>query len=146
VLPKGADFWDYFAAVLRSTMETLREAPRQTDALARLGMAIISDPQLSARLQHVMRDWIRVIAAFWRQGQAAGAVRDDLPAEVLVSLLQTAKEGLARALLPKDRAPTRKELDRFTDLQIDLFRRVASPAQSRSSQNRKRPSRPEVHS
>jgi AcrR family transcriptional regulator len=127
-LPEGVDFWDYFEAVLRGTMDALREAPRQTDALSRLGMAIISDARLSASLQHAMADWMKVIARFWKQGQEVGAVRDDLPAEVLVGLLQGVKESLARSLLPKDRAPTEKELDRFTDLQIDFFRRVASPA------------------
>jgi AcrR family transcriptional regulator len=137
-LPEGVDFWEYFEAVLRGTMDTLREAPRQTDALARLGMAIISDAQLSARLQHAMRDWMRVIARFWKQGQQVGAVRDDLPAEVLVGLLQAVKEGLARALLPKDRAPTRKELDRFTELQIDFFRRVAGPAHAKAALHHKR--------
>jgi AcrR family transcriptional regulator len=127
-LPEGVDFWDYFEAVLRGTMDALREAPRQTDALSRLGMAIISDARLSASLQHAMADWMKVIARFWKQGQEVGAVRDDMPAEVLVGLLQGVKESLARALLPKDRAPTVKELDHFTDLQIDFFRRVASPA------------------
>jgi hypothetical protein len=85
-----------------------------------------------------LRDAGRIAAKFWRWGQEVGAVRSDLPAELLATLLQEVKGALARALLPADRPPTRKELDRFFDLQLDLFRRMASPGERRTAASRRR--------
>ncbi len=138
-LPEGEfDFWASFEDVLRGTVENLRAAPRQTDALSRLGTAIIRDSHLSQRLQQSMREWMRAATKFWRRGQEVGAVRNDLPAEVLVVLLQGIKEALARVFLPADRAPSRREMDRFIDLQLDSFRRVASPSRPQATLKRRR--------
>ena len=147
-LPEGRfDFWKFFEELLKGTIETLRTAPRQSDALSRLGMAFIHDPALSARLMAALRDFMRLATRFWRRGQEMGAVRSDIPAELLVTVLQGAKEGLARAYLPSDRAPTRSELDRFVEMQLDLFRRVAGPRpQTASRRNPSAPRRPKARS
>jgi AcrR family transcriptional regulator len=137
--PEGdVDFWESFESIVRATMENLRNAPRQTDAVSRLGMAIVSDPELGARLQATMRVWTRAAAKYWRRGQELGAVRTDFSPEALVILLQGVKEALARVLLPTNRAPTQRELDRFIECQLDFFRRVASPSMPRAARKPRR--------
>jgi hypothetical protein len=64
------------------------------------------------------------ITAFWKHGQDIGAVRDDLPVSTLLAMLQDAKLGLIRILMPADRAPNEDEIEAFTRVHFDLVRRI----------------------
>jgi hypothetical protein len=63
----------------------------------------------------------------WKRGQELGAVRDDLPVEMLVAIFGSIKEGLMRPFLPDERVPTTEEIERLAAIQLDLFRRIAEP-------------------
>jgi AcrR family transcriptional regulator len=127
-LPSGrVDFWKFLMEMTRASMESLRAGPGHTEVMTRLGLAATRDPELNARLQPFMRDAARAATRFWRRGQEMGAVRTDLPPMVIVQLLQGVKEALARVALPQGRLPTRREVDRFLDLLMDVYRRIAGP-------------------
>jgi AcrR family transcriptional regulator len=125
-LPAGNfDFWGLVETMARDSLERLRDTPEQTDVIAKLASAMLRDTHLASHLAPLMKGAMKAGARLWQRGQEMGMVRADLPLETLLPLLQGIKETLARVLLPVDQAPSPADLERFIDLQMDLFRRVA---------------------
>jgi AcrR family transcriptional regulator len=121
------DFWAHLTALARTGAAELARDAERAEVLSRVGAAILRDPALAARVAPFIARAMRLSARFWRRGQKLGAVRTDLPPELLADLVRRIKEGLAGALLPADRAPRAAELQRFLRLHLDLVRRLASP-------------------
>ena len=126
-----ADFWAEAEKIQRRALDSLARFPEQTELIAKLGMALLRDSELMARVMPAMADKRQAVAALWEKGRALGAVRTDIPLELLLSVLQGIKESLARALLPRDAVPSAADLERMARIQWDLFRRVAEVAPPR---------------
>jgi AcrR family transcriptional regulator len=127
-LPSGRfDFWAHLEQLVRATMTDLARTAEHAEVVSRLGVAIMRDPALAARVEPFVVRAMRVSARVWRRGQKLGAVRRDLPPALIAELVRRIKEGLAGALLPANRAPSAAELQRFVTIHLDLVRRLASP-------------------
>jgi AcrR family transcriptional regulator len=123
----GARFWDTLRKYIDDTMAVVRRSPHMNELGSRLGFALMKDKELRER---VMGTFVRATAPFvqlWKRGQELGAVRDDLPVEMLVAIFGSIKEGLMRPFLPDERVPTTEEIERLAAIQLDLFRRIAEP-------------------
>ncbi len=123
----AASFWSTMKALQRRALDTLRRSPRQTELVSKLGQALFLRPELAARAAPFMADTRQRISGLWKRGQELGAVRSDLPVELLLSVMQGIKEALARVLLPREHSPSLEELERMAAIQWDFFRRVADP-------------------
>jgi AcrR family transcriptional regulator len=121
------DFWAASAALLESSTTQLREEPQvTTDAMMRLGTALSRHPEVRERmLSGVVTAMMKKVVAIWTRGQEIGAIRDDLPVEKILALVQDAKLTLVRLVMPSDRAATMEEIEAFTRLHFDLVRRVS---------------------
>jgi AcrR family transcriptional regulator len=120
------EFWREVHRLVDQTESYSDKRPLAMDALTRLGTAAARDPVLFARLTgSAMHEITAVSVAFWKHGQAIGAVRDDLSVETLTALLIALKTALTRALLPHDRAASRDELETYIRVHVDLVRRLA---------------------
>jgi AcrR family transcriptional regulator len=128
-LGKPATPKEYWAALRRYVERTMDEglsSQQRLDLLGNLGMAFVDHPELLAHVMPHMAPFREQMVGFVKRGQKIGAVRTDLSAETLITVMQTAKTGLASALLPR-RAPTRAELDKFNELYLDLVIRMVKP-------------------
>jgi AcrR family transcriptional regulator len=120
---------EYWAALRRYVARTMDEglgSQQRLDLLGSLGMAFVDHPELLAQVMPRMGPFRDLMVNFIKRGQKIGAVRVDLSAETLMTVMQTAKTGLAGSLLPR-RTPTRAELDKFNDLYLDLVARMVKP-------------------
>jgi AcrR family transcriptional regulator len=127
-LPAGRfDFWAHLEQLVRATTADLARSAEHADVVSRVGVAIMRDPALAARVEPFVARAMKVSVRVWRRGQKLGAVRRDLPAALIADLVRRIKEGLAGALLPADRAPRAAQLQRFVTIHLDLVRRLASP-------------------
>jgi AcrR family transcriptional regulator len=128
-LGKPKDVKEYWASLRRYVARTMDEGlstQSRLDLLGKLGMAFVDHPELTAHVMPRLAPLRDEMAAFVKRGQKVGAVRTDLSAETLITVMQAAKTGLASSLLPR-RAPTRAELDHFNELYIDLVIRMVKP-------------------
>jgi AcrR family transcriptional regulator len=125
-VPETPDqFWREIVRLFEAHRSELRRSPIQADALLRLATALPRHPELLGRLDgSVVTEATAKIMAFWKHGQDIGAVRDDLPVSTLLAMLQDAKLGLIRILMPADRAPNEDEIEAFTRVHFDLVRRI----------------------
>ena len=131
-LPMPADaatFWDVVHQISRQSLEMLQRAPCSNELLSRMGHAFANDRELATRVMSLFAKPNSAIVAIWRRGQELGAVRSDIPVETLIAVFQGIKESLIRAAMPQGQVLTKAELERLADLQLDLLRRVAVPAQ-----------------
>ncbi len=124
----GAKFWDTIHRFARQSIAMLERTPYANELASRLGHAFANDKELSNRLMQAASKAMTAVAAIWKRGQEVGAVRSDIPVETQIALYQAIKETLIRSYLPNARVPTREEFEHLVDLQLDLFRRVSSPA------------------
>jgi AcrR family transcriptional regulator len=125
--PKDAkEFWAGLKRYVDRTMDEGLSTQQRLDLLGKLGMAFIDHPELAAQVMPRMAPFRDDMVAFFKRGQKSGAVRSDLPAEVLMTLAQAVKTALAGALLPR-RSPTRADLDRFNDIYLELLQRMVKP-------------------
>jgi len=125
----AATFWDVVQQISRQSLEMLQRAPCSNELLSRMGHAFANDRELATRVMSLFAKPNSAIVAIWRRGQELGAVRSDIPVETLIAVFQGIKESLIRVAMPQGQVLTRTELERLADLQLDLLRRVAVPAQ-----------------
>ena len=125
----GAKFWDAIHQFARESLAMLERSPYANELASRLGHAFANDKDLSARVMQAAARSTAAVVAIWKRGQELGAVRSDIPIETQISIYQAIKEALIRSCLPDGRVPTKEEFERLVELQIDLFRRISTPAQ-----------------
>ncbi|HEY5952650.1 MAG TPA: helix-turn-helix domain-containing protein [Kofleriaceae bacterium] len=131
-LGKTADeFWSELERYTWDSLEQLRASPATRDVITRLGTAATRDPALIERLGPLMATAQQHVLAVWTRGQSVGAVRADIPAATLVTVVQAMKTSLAASMLPADRAATDKELEAFTRRYLDLLRRMVEPREKK---------------
>jgi AcrR family transcriptional regulator len=127
-LPDTADaFW---AELRRTSMERLKklETKRLEYAcLIRLANAMLSEPDLAARVMPVFIPGRVKMMAFFERGVELGALRKDLPLTTQMALIEAVKTAAYKSTFPGDTVPTDPDMESFTDLVIDLAHRVCSP-------------------
>ena len=128
----GAKFWEAISQFTRESLALLERVPHANELMSRLGHAFVNDQDLAARVRHVLVKPTAAAVAIWTRGQELGVVRSDLPAQTLIAICQGIKEALTRVSLPDGRVLTKEELERLTDLQLNLYRRVSEPGREES--------------
>ncbi len=121
-------FWDVIGEFTRESLSLLDRSPYANELISRLGRAFVNDKELAQRTMELVAKPVKTLTAIWTRGQEVGAVRRDLPVQVLIGILQATKEALIRPYLPEGHVLTHEELERLTTLQLDLFRRICDPA------------------
>src|SRR5215468_6281754 len=124
VVKTKAAFWAEVERFSHHGIEQMKRSRHGLDVITRLGAAVVRDPGLLARCGGIIAHAQAEAAKFWQHGQAIGAVRRDLPVMTLIAVLQACKSALTAAFLPAERAATVDELTRFTEIYLDLVRRM----------------------
>lgn len=129
--PRTAEaFWRELRRISFERLRHLEAKRTQYDCVMRLSSALLSNPTLTARLLPLFEPSRRAMAGFLEQGVAVGALRGDLPLSTLMSLFEAAKTAAYKSMFPGDRVPSDAEMESFTDLVIDLAKRIGAPARS----------------
>jgi len=123
----GEDFWAAMGRLTRSSLDALFETPGEADLITRLGVAAAQDQHLASHLLPLIKEQTEVVVEQWKKGQTTGAVRADLPVELLVAVVGGVKQTLTRVLLPADGKPDPAAIERLAAIQFDLIRRIAEP-------------------
>lgn len=121
---------EFWAVLRRNSMERLKnlESKRlEYQCLIRVANAMMSEPQLQARIMPLFAPGRVKMMAFWEKGVALGAVRADLPVATQMALMEAVKTAAYKSLYPGDRVPTEAEMESFTDFILDLGRRICAP-------------------
>jgi AcrR family transcriptional regulator len=128
-LPHTVD--EFWVELRRISMERLRDMVSQRDSyecMLRLSNALLKDEKLRARVMPMFEPSRQKMMGFLEQGVAIGAMRSDLPLPTLTALIEGAKTAAYKSLYPGDPVLTEAEMESFTDLVIDLAKRLTSPA------------------
>ncbi|MBU6427678.1 MAG: TetR/AcrR family transcriptional regulator [Cyanobacteria bacterium REEB65] len=129
------DFWEFLS---RTTAQKVAFALHHPDVVKLMTEAYVG--ARSGRLpafQELLQQSIATLRALIMMGQAAGEVRADLAADLIVDVLYALTDVMNRPLLEDpallDRyAPT--ELQRYSALQIDMFKRLLQVPKGRIRQ------------
>ena len=121
------DFWSTLRAVTMRRLQVLESKRLEYDCLIRLGNAVLTQPDLAARVMPHFAPMTQKTLDFFQRGVELGALRGDLPIGMQMSLIQSAKTAAYKAQFPGDRVPTDQEMEDFTDLILDLARRICAP-------------------
>lgn len=122
-------FWRIFEEYVREGVRELQRSPLSNQVLSRLGSAYLKHRELADRVMQTVAQPMAAYSAFMKRGQELGAVRSDLPVEVLFRVTSGIKESLLRVYLPDGHVMTAQELTQFTETALDLWRRVCAPTQ-----------------
>ncbi|MHB8876528.1 MAG: TetR/AcrR family transcriptional regulator [Myxococcaceae bacterium] len=128
-VPATAD--EFWAELRRSSLASVKlmcAHRTRYDSFVRLSSAMMKDAQLVQRVLPLFAEGRKLISEFMGRGQQLGAVRSDLPVAALLEMMQSVKMAAYRAQFPGDQVPTQPELEAFTDLVIDLGRRLLLPS------------------
>jgi AcrR family transcriptional regulator len=127
-MPNTAEqFWAELKRISMRSLETIEANRTRYEAFIRIGNAALHDEKLTARVIPLFAESRRRMAGFMERGVSIGALRNDLPIGALMEMIQALKGAAYKALYPGDQVPSGDELHEFTDLIIDLARRVCSP-------------------
>ncbi len=122
-----SDFWGTFEDIARKQAAFAFEHPEMMalgKSLMELDPALVRQGPLG-EVYALTRTWIGRIMA---RGQAAGAVRDDIPLELLVALLQGVGEAFDRWFVAHFEETMSGDPEALVQMTVDVFRRIASPA------------------
>ncbi len=125
----AADFWTEMERMQERGLALVTN-PQQRELMGRMATAVGRHPEIMERLMPMLQDAQARLGEFFRAGQTVGAVRDDMPVELLLAIIQGMKQSLTATILPADRAPSAAELERFAGMQFDFIRRLSLPAAS----------------
>lgn len=117
----------FWAELRRLSIERLKELESKTTdyaCLLRLGNAVLTDAAFAAKVMPLIAPNRQKMVGFLERGVAVGALRSDLPLGTLVALIEAAKRTAYQAMYPGDPVLTEAQLESFTDLVIDLARRI----------------------
>lgn len=120
----------FWAELRRSSIERLMklETKRLEYAcLIRLANAMLTEPDLAARVMPMFIPGRMKMMAFFERGVELGALRSDLPLTTQMALIEAVKTAAYKTTFPGDTVPTDPEMESFTDLIIDLARRICAP-------------------
>lgn len=123
------DFWGYFQS---ASLQKIAFAIRHPD-LARLSTEFYfqaTKPAAPERFKAFLANAREVLMDLLRMGQAQGAVRDDLPLEMMADLAFRVSDVMNRPILEDLEAISAwgpEEMRRFTEPQVDMLRRMLAP-------------------
>ncbi len=124
----GDSFWPTLRAMLVESHSKVREKPWLV-GFARLMMAPASggvEPAIATELQQAQA-WVRSLL---QRGQQLGAVRSDIPVDLLASILGAADQASDRWWLARWDTLTREQRDQLGEQTFDLWRRLADPGRA----------------
>lgn len=123
----AAAFWAEVTALCARTLEFFVHQP----VLAALAGRLLTTPTgpLAAAVASVHARLTGVTTTLLRRGQAVGAVRDDLPLDLLAHLLTGVGEAMDRWLAPRFTQLRPHELAALPARLVDLFTRLAAPGE-----------------
>jgi len=119
----GDNFWSAIEGMMRETHDRVHDYPWLI-GLGRLFYNLPDVPEIKARVEEVLnqvRDWQ---AGLIRRGQTIGAVRDDLPVELLLALLVGADEAVDQWFALNWDKLDHAEIDRLFTEVFAIFRRM----------------------
>jgi AcrR family transcriptional regulator len=125
----GEDFWaDVHEAVRRMTELSARN-PRLI-SLFKAGLPILTSEQAQKRsdIGHIFEGMKAFLSRWMERGKQLGAVRDDLPEDLMGSLLFGVGECLDRWMLTHVEDFSDEAVSELPSLYADVFRRIGAPA------------------
>lgn len=122
------DFWTELRRTSLARLQALESRRLEYECLIRLANASLTTPELAARVMPTFAPARIKMVGFFQRGVTLGALRSDIPLGTLMSLIEAAKAAAYKALYPGDTIPSDAEMESFTDLVIDLARRICAPS------------------
>jgi AcrR family transcriptional regulator len=120
------EFWAELHRLSKKSLAVLESDRVRYESFMRIGPALMTDPKLLGRVMPLVADHRARLAGFFERGVAVGALRRDIPIGTLMELIQAVKTTSYKVMYPGDRVLTDAELHSFTDLVIDLAKRICS--------------------
>ncbi|MBL9107569.1 MAG: TetR/AcrR family transcriptional regulator [Myxococcales bacterium] len=124
----AAEFWAEILKLCERCLEFLRREPVLAGLAKR--MLAAGSGAFAEALAEVARPIGEVTERLLRGGQAVGAVRSDVPIDLLVHLAMAVGEAVDRWLLAQWEGMSPQELARVPGHIVDLFKRLAAPAEA----------------
>lgn len=121
------EFWDEVDRLQRRSLDVMEASPRTFQLISRTGSAVLSDPALGKRLLPMIAEARQKLHAVWTQGQRLGAVRGDLPVDVLLATLEAVKRAAWQAQFPPQYVATVEQVEVFSEQMKDFARRLTEP-------------------
>ncbi len=121
-----APFWEQVEALMVDFMQRAARHPRAL-TLAKASMAMMSAHADNERLQRFMAEGLARTASVLEIGRGLGAVREDLPPDLLAAAVFGLGEALDRYLFASEAALDEAALAALPALYTDLMRRLAAP-------------------
>ncbi len=124
--PDAATFWSNLDAYLERTSRAFQESPEAAGVL-RAAAALLNDPAWARVYAGMRRDLLEAARGVVEDGRRVGAVRDDLPVELLAAVVFAAVEQVDQWVLVRWDEPSGPDLDWWSRTGRDLIRRIARP-------------------
>ncbi|MFT3706614.1 MAG: TetR/AcrR family transcriptional regulator [Archangium sp.] len=125
------EFWTELRRLSFVRLRVIEQNRRDYDAMIRIATAMQRDPQLATRIAPMFEESRKMMAGFFERGVVLGALRNDIPIGTLMALIENAKATAAPSFFPPNSVPTDAQLEVFTDLVLDLAKRIAEPKKER---------------
>ena len=126
--PKNADdFWAELRRVSRERLTQIESKTSEYACLLRLGNAVLTNPEFAAKVLPMFAPSRQKMVGFLEQGVGVGALRSDIPIGTLIAMIEALKRAAYQGLYPGDPVLTEAQIEAFTDLIIDLAKRVGAP-------------------
>ncbi|MBL8950092.1 MAG: TetR/AcrR family transcriptional regulator [Myxococcaceae bacterium] len=123
-----AAFWAEMHRISYARLKDIESMRTEYECVMRIASAIATDEALRDRVMPMFAPGRAKMMELLQAGVDVGALRSDLPMPALMQLLQDVKMSLFKSLYPADHVLSEAELRSFTDLVIDLAKRIsASP-------------------
>lgn len=126
--PDSADhFWTELRRTSIERLKVLESRRLEYSCLIRLGNAMLTTPEFAARVMPVFAPGRQKMMTFFQRGVELGALRKDLPLHALLAMIEAVKGAAYKSTFPGDGVPTDAQMESFSDLVIDLARRICAP-------------------
>ena len=124
-------FWRVTQEMIHRTKEFTTQDPVNLGLMRTLMKLRFSNVQNAAvqEMIEMSREWSR---KFLRIGQKVGAVRDDLPVDLLVAVTRGLDDAADRWFASQHPDFTPEDIDRWSPIAMDLFRRIVAPPSPKS--------------
>jgi AcrR family transcriptional regulator len=120
------DYWSQYEAMSVRMLTWVRAHPEVAslaESLVRLDPNLVADGQLAELYAQAYAEW----EAFFALGQATGAVRTDLPRELLLQVSFAMGESMDKWIFTHWKDVDGDGLEEVAATMVDLFRRVLEP-------------------
>ncbi len=121
------EFWAEMHRISYSRLKDIESLRPQYECVMRLANAMLTDEKMRERIMPIFAPGRLKLMELMQRGIEVGALRSDLPVPAIMQLLQDVKMSLYKSMYPGDTVLNEAELRSFTDLIIDLARRITAP-------------------